>query len=435
MPSPAPSSPPVLADPPPAAAHDVVPPPARSAWLVTLYYTQGWEQGSHLRTFAIAREWVRRGADVHFIGLEFDGTDPALPGPYLERLRDEGVITGFDRIRLRHPALRGKLARGALHPAARDVVMGPERRAMTSELEAIGRRVAPDLFVYTDRHLLFAAPHLRRIAPVAIDWKDSWRLQYGRALRAAIDRRAWREAASAAFSSVDGRLAEGYYGARVDDNVLVSPVDAAALAHDAGPRSRVHTVANGIRAAVLPPRPERDANRVIFTGAMDFPPNHDSAMWFVRNVLPPLVARRPTVRVVFAGSNPRPELQALAGPHVEVTGWVDDMRAELARAAVYVAPMVTGSGFKNKVVEALAAGRHVVGTSMAFEFLPDRLRTLFAPADDPDRLAATIVRALDDPDGNDATVRRFWELAGDEFDWTRVAERFAAAVAPTPAAR
>jgi glycosyltransferase involved in cell wall biosynthesis len=405
------------------------PPPRRSAWVVTLYYTHGWEQGGHLRTFAVAREWVRSGAEVHFIALEFDNTDPVLPGPYLARLREEGVITGFDRIRLRHPTVRGKLARGALHPLLRDVILGPERRAMRAELDAVARRVRPDLFVFTDRHLLFAAPRLRRIAPVAIDWKDSYHLQHGREARDAARRGDRRAAAAAAFAARDAGLEEGFYGARADHNVLVSPIDAAALARDAGRASRVHTVPNGIRDGVRPPDGPREAARLIFTGAMDFPPNHYSALWFADQVLPRVVARRPDVRFVLAGSNPGPALRALAGPNVEITGWVDDMRAELSRAALYVAPMTSGSGFKNKVVEALAAGRNVVGTSLAFEFLPDRLRSLFTAADDPEALAAAVLSALDDAAGNDAAVRQFWERAGDEFDWARVSARFAAAVA------
>lgn len=411
-----------------------VAPPARSVWLVTLYYAHGWEHGGHLRTFAIAREWVRQGAEVHFVALEFDHTDPALPAPYLERLRDEGVITGFDRIQLRHTWLRGKIARSVLHPAARDVVLGPERRAMTAELETVTRSVAPDAFVFTDPHLLFAVPQLRRYAPVTVDWKDSHGLQQARAVRSAVRRRDWRRAALGLFDTGEAALYERYYGLRADHNVFVSPVDAAAMTGLIGSAATVHTVPNGIRARPTPSTAPREPNRLIFTGAMDFGPNHYSAVWFIRHVLPHVVAQRPDVRFVVAGSNPLPELRALAGPNVAVTGWVDDMRAELARSALYVAPMTSGSGFKNKVVEALAAGLSVVGTSFAFEFLPDQLRTLFAAADAPRALADATVRALDDPSGNASTVERFWQVAGDEFDWAHVADRFARVVV-TPRAR
>ncbi|GJG87927.1 hypothetical protein tb265_31080 [Gemmatimonadetes bacterium T265] len=403
-------------------------PPPRSVWLVTLYYAHGWEHGSHLRTFAIARDWVRRGAAVHFVAVEFDHTDPTLPGPYLERLRAERVITGFDRLRLRHTWFRGKVARAVLHPAARDVALGPERRGMIASLDAVTRTVAPDAFVITDPHLLFAAPHLRRYAPVTIDWKDSHTLQYARAQRGALRRRDWREAASLQFRTWESALYERYYGRRADHNVLVSPVDAAEMARVIGSAATVHTVANGIRARPTPTAVVHEPDRLIFTGTMDFGPNHHSALWFIREVLPRVVARRSGVRFVVAGTNPAPELRALAGPNVEVTGWVDDMRGELARSALYVAPMVEGSGFKNKVVEALAAGVCVVGTSMAFEFLPDRLRTLFSAADDPEGLAAVILDVLDRPSENAATVAEFWRRAGDEYEWGQVAERFAGVV-------
>ena len=420
-----------VSTPPPAG----VVPPQRSVWVVTLDYTNEWANGAHLRTFSIAREWVRLGAEVHFIALESERTNPALPEPYLTRLRDERVITGFDRLRQRHPRLRGKLARSVVHPLARDVMLGPERRAMIAELDVLTRRLSPNAVVFTDRHVLFAAPHLRRYAPVTVDWKDSMRLQQSRAVRAAVQRRNWPHAAARLFEAWEAGLEERYYGQRTDHHVVVSPVDAAMMTRMLGPTAVVHTIANGIRQRPTTPTGRREPNRLIFTGTMDFRPNYEAAEWFIQRVLPRIVARRPDVRFVVAGANPGPGLRALAGPNVEVTGWVDDMPTELARSALYVAPMVSGSGFKNKVVEALAAGTHVVGTQFAFEFLPDRLRSLFAPADRPERLANEVLRALDDPAGNDATVARFWQIARDDYDWARVADYFARAIAAPHAQR
>ncbi len=416
-------------------APDATPaPPARSAWLTTLYYTHGWDHGGHLRIFAITREWVRQGAEVHFVALRFERDDPAKTGAYLRRLVDERIITGFDEVVLRHPRLRGKLARGALLPAARDLILGPERREILDALDAVDRRVAPELYVYGARHLLFAIPHLRRRAAVAVDWGDFYGLYHRRLLRAAVDRRDPRLAARALWNIADSGLTERHYSRQADVNVFVSPVDAGELARAAGPRAVVRTVPNGIRGRPVTRPPARTPGRLIFTGVMDFTPNHYSALWFIERVLPHVVARRPDVTFVVAGSNPRPELRALAGPNVEVTGWVDDMGAELGRSALYVAPMTSGSGFKNKVVEALAAGLNVVGTRYAFEFLPDDLRALFTAADDPRRLADAVVAALDEPAANDAAVARFWELARDQYDWTAVAARFAAAVRPSPRA-
>ena len=297
---------------------------------------------------------------------------------------------------------------------------------MTRELDSLARAISPDAFVFTDTHLLFAAAHLRRYASVTVDWKDSFALQYARSVRSALDRRDWRHVAARLLDRYEAMLQERYYGSQTDRNVFVSPVDAASMARLLGSSATVRTLPNGLRIPpTAQPREPRDPNRLIFTGAMDYEPNHYSAMWFINEVLPLVVAHRPAVRFVVAGSNPRPELLALVGPHVEVTGWVDDMRAEIARSALYVAPMTSGSGFKNKVVEALAAGTSVVGTAYGFEFLPDALRDLFDAADSPSHLADIVLRAMADPDRNSATVTRFWDLARNEYDWAHVADRFA----------
>lgn len=399
--------------------------------MVTLEYSHGWDHGGHLRIFAITREWVRQGAKVHFIALDTSRVPSSASREYLERLRDEGVITSFDEVRMRHPRLRGKIARAALAPPITSLILRPERQAMRRRLDEIAGAFGPDLIVYAARQLLWTVPHLQRHARVAVDWGDFYGLYYRRLLGMARQRRDVPLAISTLWGMAETLLVEGTTSRAADANVFCSPVDAAALSEYAGPAAAVRTVTNGIRAEESAPRlGERMPGRVIFTGNMHFPPNHYSAVWFIREVLPRIVARRPDVRFVVAGANPQPELLALAGPHVEVTGYVNDMRAEIARSALYVAPMTSGSGFKNKVVEALVTGTNVVGTPFAFEFLPDRLRAMFATTDDPERLAGAVLAALDDPSGNAATVERFWQLARDEYSWERVAERFAAAVSP-----
>lgn len=402
-----------------------VDPPRRSAWLVTLYYTHGWNHGTHLRTFAFAREWVRRGADVHFIAARFARDNPAQTRTYLEGLREAGVITSFDEVVIPHPAIRGKLARAALFPRARDIILGPERRQVLRRLEEIAQVTRPELFVYAARHLLYAVPHLRRHAPVVIDWMDSWTLYHARHTRAALAQRQWLTAGDAAWRTLEQGIEEHYYGRLADENVFVSPVDADV--HARFSRGSVATVGNGVRDKFERTAMQRTAKRLIFTGAMDFPPNHQAAIWFIRRVLPRIVAVDPEVHLVVAGGSPPAELRALAGTHVEVTGYVDDIRAEMARSALYVAPLISGSGFKNKVVEALAAGLNVVGTSLAFEFLTPELKSLFRSADDPAGLASAILAALQDERGNDVVVERFWDLAGGQFEWDRITDQFVAA--------
>ena len=69
------------------------------------------------------------------------------------------------------------------------------------------------------------------------------------------------------------------------------------------------------------------------------------------------------------GPDPPAEVQALAAPDIEVTGWVEDLGPLLDRVMVFVAPLRYGAGMKGKVTESLAAGVPVVTTSVGAEGL------------------------------------------------------------------
>ncbi len=146
------------------------------------------------------------------------------------------------------------------------------------------------------------------------------------------------------------------------------------------PGVRVEVVPNGVDASVFDPaalvdpgvgtRAVPEPDLVAFVGAMSFPPNVAAVDWFAHEALPLLKARQPAVRFAIVGRDPSPAVLALASdPSVLVTGTVDDVRPWLARAAVVVVPMVSGSGIKNKLLESLAMARPVVATPLAVDGL------------------------------------------------------------------
>ena len=68
----------------------------------------------------------------------------------------------------------------------------------------------------------------------------------------------------------------------------------------------------------------KDPNRLIFTGTMDFSPNYDGALWFIKYVMPLLIRKRNNIRLVIAGQLPIPSLLESASENVEVLGFVPD---------------------------------------------------------------------------------------------------------------
>jgi polysaccharide biosynthesis protein PslH len=202
------------------------------------------------------------------------------------------------------------------------------------------------------------------------------------------------------------------------------------------PNVPVYVTPNGVDAAHFAPLdlPEQP-DTVIFTGAMSFPPNITAVLYYYQQILPLIRRELPQVRLIVAGRDPAPEIAALAAdPYVTITGYVDDMRPWLAQSCVMICPMTSGSGIKNKVLEAMAMARPVVATTLGIEALEVANQRELAIADQPAEFAATVLRLLRDPDvrkrmgaaGRELVMRRYtWDACAASYDaiYTQLATR------------
>lgn len=136
---------------------------------------------------------------------------------------------------------------------------------------------------------------------------------------------------------------------------------------------------------------------LLFTGKMDYRPNVDAALWFGQEVLPLIRERCPEVVAQIVGMNPHPRLDALRGdPNLAITGAVPDVRPYLRAAAVYVVPLRVGGGTRFKALEAMAAARPIVSTTLGVEGLGAENGRELLLADRPDIFADAVLVLLRD---------------------------------------
>lgn len=228
-------------------------------------------------------------------------------------------------------------------------------------------------------------------------------LEVGEAARVAAHERRWYPACAAV--------------------VVVTPQDAATL-HDAAPGARVVAVPNGVEPGPSPTDPP-GAPVLGFHGAFEARANQDAALVLVDEVLPRVRHVVPDASVRLIGRDPGPALRTRGGQDgVEVTGWVDDVRAELDRVAVYVAPMVSGTGIKNKVLEAMAAGRPVVATPLALQGIGAGDGVV--EAEGAEAIADAVVALLEAPGDAAAVGRAGRARVASSFTWETSADAVAA---------
>lgn len=153
------------------------------------------------------------------------------------------------------------------------------------------------------------------------------------------------------------------------------------------------------RGYVLPPVVESEpgpkgfAQRsgVVFIGGFGHPPNTDAVLWFVSEVMPLLRAAGAGISFHVVGSNPPQEVIDLAGPDVEIHGYLADLEPFLGDRRLAVAPLRYGAGVKGKMLTAMAAGLPIVATTIAAEGLALRHGITFLKGDDAGALAAAVL--------------------------------------------
>jgi len=189
---------------------------------------------------------------------------------------------------------------------------------------------------------------------------------------------------------------------RADGCVAVTPVDAAAIARQwsAELRERIHIIPIGVDTRYYQPIQTLVRERsLVFSGRIGSVESAASALWFIERVFPKIRRFMPDVSLEIVGKDPpaivRKRAASISGVHV--TGFVPDIRPFLAAAAVYVSPILLGSGMKTRILEALAMGKAVVATAESCRGLNVEPGKAILIAEDPDSFQHAIIALLQNP--------------------------------------
>lgn len=144
---------------------------------------------------------------------------------------------------------------------------------------------------------------------------------------------------------------------------------------------------------------DREGTRLLFTGQAGVEVMRRGLYWFLDEVYSRVRRQNPNVEMVVLGQTRSKRIQRRveASPGVRYVGWAEDYYRELSRATVVVMPDQSGTGIKNRVLQAMALSRPVVGTPLAFEGVPVEEGVHCLACGTADEFAAACLRVLGDP--------------------------------------
>lgn len=344
------------------------------------------DKGDRIRTYHLLRQMAKRGRV--WLGCLADEPVPPETFAALNELCERVVAVPVGR--------RSRWARAAWSLATGGSLS--EGLFRSSELTRVLRNwtaeVSFDAIVVSSSAL---APYLRDPAlagvPAVVDLID-------------VDSQKWLDFAAASrppkkwlyrLEARRVRKLEKSLAGRVRAASVVSRAEADV--YDSFTHVGAATVAtNGVDLDYFAPVTCEEQPALAFVGALDYLPNEDAAVWFVREMWPAIRAKFPAAEFRIIGRNPTPAVRALASvPGVNLVGQVPDVRPFVASAAVVVVPLRLARGVQNKVLEAMAMAKAVIAAPASLAALQTVSGVHLLSASTPQEWIDSVCALLTDP--------------------------------------
>jgi glycosyltransferase involved in cell wall biosynthesis len=230
----------------------------------------------------------------------------------------------------------------------------------------------------------------------------------------------------------EGRLlqqAERAAVSRFARHITCSDLDSERL-RDIDSSVRIDCIPNGVDCDYFVPQPrdQEKPNSFTFIGTMNWHPNSDAMMFFLRDVWPQLRREIPDATIDIVGANAPAALTELAArsPGATLHGFVPDVRPYLARASVFICPIMDGGGTKLKVLDAFSSGKAVLAHPIALEGIDATPGVDVEVASTPAEFIARARQLFGDPAQRASLGARARELAERKYSFAAIAANLAA---------
>lgn len=258
--------------------------------------------------------------------------------------------------------------------------------------------------------------------PKVLSLHDSLTLRYAELARGSQD--PWTKFRYGMLKFYKSRYARLVFP-RFDACLLVSERDSQSVSALV-PGLSTFVIPNGVDTDYFHPMaqpPEAESTELLFHGNLSYAPNIEAAMHFANTVLPQIRGQIPSAVFHLAGAAPAAPIRKLASrPEVRLSADVPDIRTALSQAALYVCPVLRGTGVKNKLLEAMAMQLPIVTYSAAVEStLCEDGRDLLVARDTSD-FAAKALELLRDRERSRQLGAAGRRLVEEHYSWESRAE-------------
>lgn len=159
------------------------------------------------------------------------------------------------------------------------------------------------------------------------------------------------------------------------------------------------------------------AKSFFYIGALDWEPNQEAILWFVKNVWNDIHLQHPEWSFHIAGRNaPDGFAHELKKYQVVFEGQVASAREFISKHNVMIVPLLSGSGMRIKIIEAMAHSRCVITTPIGAEGIDAENGKNILIGESPDELKLLILKVMENPDYADTIAKEAYDFTNQKFN-------------------
>ncbi len=169
---------------------------------------------------------------------------------------------------------------------------------------------------------------------------------------------------------------------------------------------------------------------LIFFGSLWYEPNINALNWLIEKVLKKVWLKDKRIKLLIAGSNPPYKLINKCKKYKNITLIKNpiNMSKLIISSKISVAPMISGSGQQNKIIESISLGVPVITTSIAAEALELKYDEHLLVADKPEDFANKILNLNNNYELYEAISKKGLEFVNEKYNWENLVKELLAKI-------
>lgn len=158
---------------------------------------------------------------------------------------------------------------------------------------------------------------------------------------------------------------------------------------------------------------------ILFCGALWTAANREGLLWFYDNVWPAVRKSYPNLKLLIVGSGELTEgsERLTVDPSLVFSGSVKDVKPFYDKATVAIVPLLSGSGTRLKILEAMGFGLPVISTAKGAEGIKFTNEKDIIIADNAKEFSEKLIRLLGEQDRRILISISGREMVEKKYDW------------------